>query len=96
MNAPNRIVAAYLEFAELQAGRRRPMHMKDWIAKLDNFLKLSDREILKHAGRISQQEARAKAEAEFEKYRRLTDAGQKAVDRDFEEAIKKLKPPGTT
>lgn len=96
LEALNRIVAAYLEFAELQAGRRRPMHMKDWIAKLDDFLKLSDREILKHAGRISHGEAREKAEAEYDRFRKLSDAKPKAVDRDFDEAVKKLKPPGTT
>ena len=49
----NRIVNAYLEFAELQARGKRPMHMKDWIAKLDDFLKLSDRELLHHAGQMS-------------------------------------------
>lgn len=47
----NRIVTAYLEFAELQAIDRKPMYMADWIAKLDDFLKLSDREILTTPGR---------------------------------------------
>lgn len=51
LDALNRIVSAYLEFAELQALNRKPMHMADWISKLDDFLKLSDREILTHAGR---------------------------------------------
>ena len=46
LDALNRIVTAYLEFAELQALNKRPMHMSDWIAKLDDFLKLSDRDIL--------------------------------------------------
>jgi hypothetical protein len=48
LQALNRIVTAYLEFAELQALNRRPMAMRDWISKLDDFLKLSDREILTH------------------------------------------------
>ncbi len=52
IDALNRIVTAYLEFAELQALNRRAMHMADWIAKLDDFLRLSDREILDHAGKI--------------------------------------------
>ena len=47
----NRIVSFYLEFAELQAKNRRAMHMKDWISKLDDFLRLSEREILTHAGK---------------------------------------------
>jgi hypothetical protein len=48
LEALNRIVTAYLEFAELQALNRKPMHMRDWIAKLDDFLKMSGREILTH------------------------------------------------
>ena len=53
----NRIVTAYLEFAELQASSRRPMHMADWITKLDDFLRLSEQSILAHAGRVSHQQA---------------------------------------
>ena len=53
LHALNRIVNAYIEFAELQALNRRPMTMRDWIAKLDDFLRLSERELLTHAGRIS-------------------------------------------
>jgi len=49
----NRIVTMYLDFAELQALSRRPMYMKDWIAKLDEFLKVSERDILTHAGKVS-------------------------------------------
>jgi hypothetical protein len=58
----NRIVNAYLELAELQAMNRRPMYMADWIAKLDGFVRLSEREVLKHAGRISHDDAITKAE----------------------------------
>jgi len=60
-----------LDFAELQALNRRVMHMADWIAKLDDFLKLSERDILTHAGRISHEQALQKAEMEFDKYRAL-------------------------
>lgn len=74
----NLIVAQYLDFAELQALERRPMHMRDWIAKLDGFLRLSDQEILEHAGHISAEEAKQKAEREFESFeqerRQLEDA----------------------
>lgn len=49
----NRIVASYLEFAELQALAQKPMYMSDWAAKLDDFLKLSGRELLTHAGTVS-------------------------------------------
>lgn len=89
----NRIVNLYLEYAELQALERKPMTMRDWIAKLDDFLKLSGRELLDHAGKVSHEAALAKAEAEYEKFRRLEDAKPSQVDKDFEEAIKKLPAP---
>jgi hypothetical protein len=68
LDALNRIVTVYLEFAELQALDRRPMYMRDWIAKLDDFLRLSGRNILKHAGKISAEDAQQKAELEFDKF----------------------------
>lgn len=86
----NRIVSAYLEFAELQALRRRPMHMADWIAKLDEFLRISDREILTHAGKISHEVAAAKAETEFEVFRAKRLAEPTRVDKDFEDAAKRI------
>lgn len=91
----NRIVNLYLEFAELQALNRKPMYMQSWIAKLDEYLRLSEREILQHAGKISHEEALQKAELEFEKYRAGQLAQTSRVERDFEEAVKKLpaKPP---
>ena len=91
----NRIVNLYLEFAELQALNRKPMTMQGWIAKLDEYLRLSEREILQHAGKISHEEALQKAELEFEKYRASRPAQTSRVERDFEEAVKKLpaRPP---
>lgn len=91
----NRIVNLYLEFAELQALNRKPMTMQSWIVKLDEYLRLSEREILQHAGKISHEEALQKAELEFEKYRAGQLAQTPRVERDFEEAVKKLpvKPP---
>lgn len=88
LNALNRIVAAYLDFAELRALQRKAMTMRDWIAKLDDFLKLSDHELLDHAGTISAETAKAKAELEYERYRTLVDALPRPVDRDFLEAMK--------
>jgi hypothetical protein len=87
----NRIVTAYLEFAELQAMNRRPMHMADWISKLDDFLKLSDRDILTHAGRISADTAKLKAESQFEAWNRRVINEPSAVERHFAEAIKVTK-----
>jgi len=87
----NRIVNLYLEYAELQALERKPMTMRDWIAKLDEFLKASGRELLGHAGKITAEAARAKAEQEFAAYRKFMDAQPRLVDADFEKAVKDLK-----
>lgn len=87
----NRIVTAYLEFAELQARNRRPMHMRDWIAKLDDFLKLSDREVLSHAGRISHDAAVAKAELEYEKFQAKQLEQPSRIEKDFQIAVDKVK-----
>ena len=91
IEALNRIVTAYLEFAELQALSRNPMAMVDWIAKLDDFLKLSDRDILGHAGRISHEQAKEKAETEYEDYRRHQAALPQPVDEHFDDSLDKLK-----
>lgn len=93
LEALNRIVNAYLEFAELQALNRKPMYMRDWIAKLEDFLRLGDREILSHAGTVSHEEALRKAELEFEKFRLLQLAQPSQVEKDFDEAVKKLPNP---
>jgi hypothetical protein len=86
----NRIVNFYLEFAELQALQRRPMTMSDWITKLDEFLKLSGRELLKHAGKISAKSARTKSAIEFDRYHAIKDALPRPVDADFEKASSEL------
>ena len=80
----NRIVMAYIEFAELQALRRKAMSMHDWIVKLDDFLKLSEHELLNHAGTISAEEAKTKAELEYYRYRARIDLLPRQVDKDFE------------
>ena len=86
----NRIVNLYLEYAELQALERKPMAMRDWIIKLDEFLKISGRKLLDHAGSVSAEEARGKAEAEYQKYRAFLESQPKQVDTDFETAVKQL------
>lgn len=68
----NRIVSLYLDFAELQAEEHRPMYMKDWIAILDDFLRISRKDILTHAGKISAQLAKAKADSEYDKFKERT------------------------
>jgi len=77
----HRIVNLYIEFAELQALERKPMTMRDWVDKLDEFLKASGRKLLDHAGTISAEVAKAKAEREYERYQALQDAKPRMHDR---------------
>jgi hypothetical protein len=85
------LVDQYLSFAELQAMNRRPMHMKDWKQKLDAFLTLNDREILKNAGRISKQTAYDHALTEYEKFSSRKTKQQNANDlKDLETRMKEI------
>ena len=86
----NRIVTAYIEFAELRALQRKVMTMRDWITKLDEFLKFSEHELLDHAGKIPAAQAKTKAEQEYQRYRMFLDTQPRPVDADFEQAIKQL------
>lgn len=93
LQALHRIVNFYIEFAELQALGRRPMTMSAWVTKLDEFLKISDRELLTHAGSISAEVAKARAEREYDRYRALQDAAPRAIDAAFEQVAKQLEKP---
>ena len=83
----NRIVDMYLGFAEMQAQRGILMYMKDWVAKLDAFLKFNERQILSDAGRVRHEVAEALALNEFQKYRKEQD---KNYISDFDREVKKL------
>jgi hypothetical protein len=85
----NRIVNAYIEIAELQAQARRPMTMRDWIARLDDFLRMTERHVLTHAGKVAAEVAQARAEAEFELYRQRQLAAPSRAEQDFEAAVAK-------
>ncbi len=89
--ALNNLVEQYLIFAQGQAMRRVPMHMADWVRKLDGFLTLNERDILTHAGRISHEMTQAKAELEYDKFKVLTAGAPRPVDADFEQATNDLK-----
>jgi hypothetical protein len=91
--ALNNLVEQYLIFAEGQAMRRVPMHMRDWIAKLNGFLTLNERSILTHAGKISHELAKEVAEAEYEKFHREQIKQADQAGGDFDKAIKQLPPP---
>lgn len=92
----NRIVSLYLEFAELRAKDRRPMYMKDWIAKLDDFLRLSERDILSHAGKISNEIAAEHAHSEFEKFKQNQLSEPSTAEKDFEKSLQTLEKIETT
>ena len=91
LNVLNRIVTAYLEFAELQAIDQNPMYMKDWIERLDDFIKMSRREILEHSGTISHKEALEKAELEYEKFRQNQLGVPTTVEKHFIKAVENVK-----
>jgi len=93
LNVLNRIVSLYIEYAELQALDRRPMTMQDWVTKLDEFLKVSGRALLDHAGSVSAEAAKAKAELEYARYHALQDEKPRAIDAEFEKLAKQLKKP---
>lgn len=96
ISALNRIVTMYLDYAEDQAARQVPMHMADWIRKLDAFLAFNERNILTHAGKISAAMAEEHASREFGKFDRIrlaTESTQLASDFDeFVSQTKSLKP----
>ena len=83
----NRIVNLYLDFAELQAKSHVPMYMKDWIQKLDDFLKLSGKELLDHAGSVSAEVAKLKANEEYDRFRERTQYQLSPVEIHFLEAF---------
>lgn len=87
----NRLVTMYLDFAELQAMNQVQMYMRDWMKKLDQFLALSDREVLDHAGKVSQQQAEQKAKMEYQLFKDNYVNLQTPVERHFEQAIKDVK-----
>jgi hypothetical protein len=87
----NRIITMYLDYAEMQAERKRPVHMIEWKEKLDNFLKFNEREILEDAGKISMEVAQHLALEEYEKFSHKRIAEDTAAsDREFENISKKI------
>ena len=79
----NRIVSLYLDFAEMQAEEHRPMYMKDWINILDDFLRISRKDILTHAGKISAKLAKEKADLEYDKFKECTKNNLSPVEIHF-------------
>jgi hypothetical protein len=91
MEVMNLIVSQYLDFAELQARSGKVMYMRDWIKKLDDFLTLNDRDILKNMGKVSHQLAEELAGRQYDKFRKKRLAEEAAKpNEDFEAAVKQL------
>lgn len=89
LEALNNLVEQYLIFAEGQALRRTPMYMNDWIAKLNGFLMLNDRDILDNAGKVTHEIAKELAEKEFEVFIKKTLGESSLADKDFDSFVSK-------
>lgn len=90
LDALNKIVSAYLDIAEVRALDHEPMYMKDWLETIDDYLKMTRRDILTTKGRITHKQAIDKAHAEYEKYRKKQDELLSPVEHHFIESIKEL------
>ena len=83
----NRLVSAYLDLAELQPMRQKLMYMKDWVARLDDYLRMTDSEVLQNAGKVSHALAEQKAKEEYQKYKQLHSGELSRVEQAFLESV---------
>ena len=90
LNILNRIVTAYLEVAEIQALNHIPMTMRDWMERLHQFLTMTGREVLAHAGQISHEAAMHKARVEYDKFCTARAQLPTAVEQHFVEAEQRV------
>jgi hypothetical protein len=90
IDALNKIVSAYLDIAEVRALAHEPMYMKDWLETIDDYLKMTRRDILTTKGRITHKQAIDKAHQEYEKYKKKQEEQLSAVEQHFIESIKEL------
>ena len=95
IDALNKIVTAYLDIAEVQALNHEPMYMKDWLKTIDDYLKMTRREILTTKGSVSHQQAIEKAHAEYDKFKKKQDDILSPVEKHFIESIDKLEQIST-
>lgn len=95
IDALNKIVNAYLDIAEVQALNHEPMYMKDWLKTIDDYLKMTRREILTTKGSVSHQQAIEKAHAEYDKFKKKQDDILSPVEKHFIESIDKLEQIST-
>ncbi|MCC8099717.1 MAG: virulence RhuM family protein [Clostridiales bacterium] len=90
LDALNKIVSAYLDIAEVRALEHEPMYMKDWLETIDDYLKMTRRDILTTKGRVTHQQAIQKAHEEYAKYQKKQDELLSPVEQHFIESIKEL------
>lgn len=90
LDALNKIVTAYLDIAEVQALNHEPMYMKDWLETIDDYLKMTRREILTTKGKVSHKQAIDKAHAEYDKFQKRQEQLLSPVEKDFIASISKL------
>ncbi len=90
LSSLNNLVEQYLIFAEGQAMRRVKMYMKNWVEKLNGFLSLNDRDILKDAGRISHDVAKKQAETQYDKFNKKRIEWMDKQDSDFDKTVKEI------
>ena len=89
-DALNKIVTAYLDIAEVHALNQEPMYMKDWLETIDDYLKMTRRDILTTKGRVTHKQALEKAHGEYEKYRKKQEDILSPVECHFLESIEEL------
>ena len=87
LDALNKIVTAYLDIAEVHALNQEPMYMKDWLETIDDYLKMTRRDILTTSGHVSHKQAIEKAHAEYDKYKNRLEDSLSPVEKDFIESI---------
>lgn len=90
LDALNKIVSAYLDIAEVRALNHEPMYMKDWLETIDDYLKMTRREILTTSGHVSNQQALQKAHTEYEKYKKQQESLLSPVEQNFLDSIDQL------
>ena len=89
LDALNKIVVAYLDIAEVHALNREPMYMSDWLETIDDYLKMTRRDILMHKGKVSHEQAIEKAHKEYDKYKKRTEYVLSPVEQHFLESVSK-------
>jgi hypothetical protein len=90
LDALNKIVTAYLDIAEVRALNQEPMYMKDWLETIDDYLKMTRRDILTTQGKVSHKQAMDKAHIEYAKYKKKQDNLLTSVEKDFIKSINLL------